>query len=194
MKTHFLWPIIAGLIAANSLIAGCGGGGDRGQPAAPKVLILHTNDLHSYLMGHSPEADYTPLTVNDDATVGGMARLAVAIGKERGAAGSTPVLLLDAGDFMMGTPFEALGLSASAELAEMGGLGYDAITLAIMNSTGPRADLPALSAPPQRMVSACPFSRPICNTIWSTPATMTCNNSRAQASSSARRSEHCPTD
>ena len=122
------WAML-GLFGVAVLIAGCGGGGGGGGSPSPKLLILHTNDLHSYLMGHGPEADYSPLATGNDTTVGGFARLATAIGRERAAAGSAPVLLLDAGDFMMGTPFEALGLSASVELVEMGAMGYDAITL-----------------------------------------------------------------
>jgi len=33
--------------------------------------ILHTNDMHSSLSGMDPAADYTPFTLNDDATRGG---------------------------------------------------------------------------------------------------------------------------
>ena len=107
--------------------------GDGGPPPGTpqKVLILHTNDIHSHLMGFAPEIDYTPATPNDDATRGGMARLAAAIGaaKASAAADGTPVLLLDAGDFMMGTPFEFLATTASPELAMMHALGYDATTI-----------------------------------------------------------------
>jgi len=96
-----------------------------------KLLILHTNDIHSHLMGFAPEADYTPASPNDDATQGGMARLAAAIGgaKASASADGTPVLLLDAGDFMMGTLFEFLATHASAELTLMHALGYDATTI-----------------------------------------------------------------
>jgi len=95
------------------------------------LVILHTNDIHSHLMGFAPERDYTPATLNDDATRGGMARLASAIGGARAtaAAAGTPVLLLDGGDFMMGTPFEFLATVASPELAMMHALGYDATTI-----------------------------------------------------------------
>jgi len=114
------------LIAATALGA-CAKSGNGSYT----LVILHTNDLHSYLNGHDPEADYTPLTINDDSTVGGMARLASLVASERmsGAMTNTPVLLLDAGDFMMGTPFEILGLSKSVELVEMAKIGYDAIDL-----------------------------------------------------------------
>jgi 5'-nucleotidase / UDP-sugar diphosphatase len=107
--------------------------GDAGPPPGTpqKLLILHTNDIHSHLMGFAPEIDYTPATPNDDATRGGMARLAAAIGgaKAAAAADGTPVLLLDAGDFMMGTPFELLATTATPELALMHALGYDATTI-----------------------------------------------------------------
>ena len=40
------------------------------------LTILHTNDLHSHLLGFSPNIDYTPLRTGDDSTVGGWARIA----------------------------------------------------------------------------------------------------------------------
>ncbi|MCA9672880.1 MAG: bifunctional metallophosphatase/5'-nucleotidase [Myxococcales bacterium] len=98
-------------------------------PIKSELIILHTNDLHSHLLGFSPNAEYTPDTVNDDATVGGYARLAAMIAAERAAAGTTPLLLLDGGDFLMGTPFPIIGSTRSAELVEMAKMGYDAIAI-----------------------------------------------------------------
>jgi 5'-nucleotidase len=94
-------------------------------------VILHTNDLHSHLMGHAPEGDYTPATTHDDATRGGAARLASAIAGARARARSedAEVLVLDAGDFMMGTLFELLATEQASELSLFQTLGYDAITL-----------------------------------------------------------------
>ena len=108
---------------------GGGGGGGKGTPQ--KLVILHTNDLHSHLEGFGPEQDYTPLSPDDDETVGGFARLASAIAEARGQAeeDDTPVLLLDAGDFMMGTLFEFLATTGTPELKLMQTLGYDATTL-----------------------------------------------------------------
>ncbi len=74
----------AAIIAAALVWSGCG----KGESSQYKLIILHTNDLHSYLMGHDPEADYSPLTVNDDSTIGGMARLAAQVANERAAAGN----------------------------------------------------------------------------------------------------------
>lgn len=68
--------------------------------------ILHTNDLHSNLLGMSPSADYTPFTLNDDMTRGGYARPATLIAKEARKKQGT-VLILDAGDSSMGTTFAA---------------------------------------------------------------------------------------
>jgi 2',3'-cyclic-nucleotide 2'-phosphodiesterase (5'-nucleotidase family) len=36
-----------------------------------KIVILHTNDLHSRLNGFSPESDYSPLITENDKTKGG---------------------------------------------------------------------------------------------------------------------------
>ena len=105
------------------------GGAEGGVPQ--KLVILHTNDIHSHLMGASPELDYTPATLNDDATVGGIARLvsAISAAKRKAATDGKEVLLLDAGDFMMGTLFEFLGASSAVELQFMQALGYDATTI-----------------------------------------------------------------
>ena len=107
------------------------GGGEAGPAATFALTILHTNDLHSHLWGHNPEADYTPATPNDDATVGGFARLATAIGTQKAMAqaAGNPVLLLDAGDFMMGTLFQLAATTNATELQLMQAVGYDASTL-----------------------------------------------------------------
>ncbi len=60
-----------------------------------KILILHTNDLHSRLMGYAPESAYTPLSINDDKTLGGFARIATII-KSSGTMNNDITLVLDA--------------------------------------------------------------------------------------------------
>ena len=91
--------------------------------------ILHTNDLHSNLIGMGPSSDYTPFTLNDDQTRGGFARLARLIEKrrtERQAQG--PVLTLDGGDYSMGTAFGAAIRETGGELQLLSRMGYDATT------------------------------------------------------------------
>jgi 5'-nucleotidase len=91
--------------------------------------ILHTNDMHSSFIGMGPSADYTPFTLNDDATRGGYARLAGLIAKRKEARKDQgPVLVLDAGDYSMGTPFGAASRETGGELQLMSLMGYDATT------------------------------------------------------------------
>lgn len=93
-----------------------------------KITILHTNDLHSRLLGFSPESEYSPLTVNDDKTVGGFSRIASIIKTaEQGNAGAT--LVLDAGDFMMGTLFPSLEKESGFQLRLMKEMGYDVVAV-----------------------------------------------------------------
>jgi 5'-nucleotidase/UDP-sugar diphosphatase len=133
---------ITGIVPPLAMVGGAGGaagGGSGGtnpdvgsEARSPqKLLVLHTNDMHSHLMGQGPERDYSPATVGDDATLGGMARLATAVGlaRARADAAGTPVLLLDAGDFMMGSLFELLATREIPELRLMQALGYDATTI-----------------------------------------------------------------
>jgi len=99
-------------------------------PGGKKTFtILHTNDLHSAFIGMGPAADYTPLTTNDDKTRGGYARVAAVIAaRKKAREGQGPVLILDAGDFSMGTPFAAASREIGAELQVMSRMGYDATT------------------------------------------------------------------
>jgi 5'-nucleotidase/UDP-sugar diphosphatase len=91
--------------------------------------ILHTNDMHSSFIGMGPAADYSPFTLNDDDTRGGYARLAAMIDKRKAARqGQGPVLVLDAGDYSMGTPFGAATRETGGELQLMSRMGYDATT------------------------------------------------------------------
>ena len=91
--------------------------------------ILHTNDMHSTFIGMGPAADYTPFTLNDDTTRGGYARLAALIATRKEARkGQGPVLVLDAGDYSMGTAFAAASRETGGELQLMSRMGYDATT------------------------------------------------------------------
>ncbi|MBW2179547.1 MAG: bifunctional metallophosphatase/5'-nucleotidase [Deltaproteobacteria bacterium] len=92
------------------------------------LTIIHSNDLHSHLLGFSPNIDYTPEQTGNDATIGGWARIATVIKnvrKER----NNPVLVLDAGDFLMGSLFHMLSREHAFELRLMHLMGYDMITL-----------------------------------------------------------------
>ena len=91
--------------------------------------ILHTNDMHSAFIGMGPASDYNPFKLNDDKTRGGFARLAWLIAQRKAARGDQgPVLVLDAGDYSMGTAFGAATRETGGELQLMSHMGYDATT------------------------------------------------------------------
>ena len=93
-----------------------------------KITILHTNDLHSRLAGYSPESAYSPLTVNDDNTVGGFARIAAILKYEKEKNSGT-TLVLDGGDFLMGTLFQSLEVKTGFQLQLMKKMGYDVVCI-----------------------------------------------------------------
>jgi 5'-nucleotidase len=105
-----------------------------GQPSAAAdgkqtFTILHTNDLHSNLIGLGPASEYSPFTLNNDKTRGGFARLATLIAKRKEARkGQGPVLVLDAGDYSMGTAFGAAIRETGGELQLLSRMGCDATT------------------------------------------------------------------
>ena len=97
--------------------------------AAEKLLtIVHTNDLHSHLQGFPPEIDYRPFQSDQDKTMGGWARVAAVISDVRQKR-DNPVLVLDAGDFSMGSLFHMLTREEAFELRLLKAMGYDAVTL-----------------------------------------------------------------
>lgn len=96
--------------------------------AEKKLTVIHTNDMHSHFLGSSPNIDYTPATTGDDQTLGGWARLATLIKTTRQGR-NHPVLVLDGGDFLMGTLFHMLSREQAFELRLLHMMGYDAVTL-----------------------------------------------------------------
>jgi 5'-nucleotidase / UDP-sugar diphosphatase len=111
------------------LLTGALSAAEKEKTMKKTFTILHTNDMHSSFIGMGPAADYTPFTLNDDTTRGGYARLAALIAKRKEArTGQGPVLVLDAGDYSMGTPFGAATRETGGELRLMGRMGYGATT------------------------------------------------------------------
>jgi 5'-nucleotidase len=92
------------------------------------LTIIHTNDLHSHILGFSPNIDYRPDITGGDATKGGWARVATVIKREKEKR-NNPVLVLDGGDFLMGSLFHMIAREEAVELRLMKDMGYDALTL-----------------------------------------------------------------
>jgi 5'-nucleotidase / UDP-sugar diphosphatase len=96
--------------------------------AQREITILHTNDLHSHVLGFSPNIDYRPDMTGRDTTKGGWARVATVLNREREKR-NHPVLVLDSGDFHMGSLFHMLAREEAIELRLMKEMGYDVLTL-----------------------------------------------------------------
>jgi 2',3'-cyclic-nucleotide 2'-phosphodiesterase (5'-nucleotidase family) len=95
------------------------------------LTILQTSDLHNHASGYGPMLDYTPMNTSDNDTVtGGFARLASKIAeiKVRKGTMNIPVLLVDSGDYFMGTMYD-MAASAPVPFVYFQALAYDAITL-----------------------------------------------------------------
>ena len=93
-----------------------------GEAPAGKITILFTHDLHSYFLPNR-------IAMEDGriSELGGYARLASLIGARRSSnRGGT--VLVDAGDFSMGTLFHTVTMDAAPELRLMALMGYDVIT------------------------------------------------------------------
>ena len=85
------------------------------------LTILFTHDLHSNFNPYKAELD------GDIKEIGGYARLATIINEYKDQEDN--VILLDAGDYSMGTIFQTIFASESPELRLMGQMGYDALTI-----------------------------------------------------------------
>ncbi|MFA7332117.1 MAG: bifunctional UDP-sugar hydrolase/5'-nucleotidase [Candidatus Delongbacteria bacterium] len=95
--------------------------------AQPRQLtILHVNDMHTHYLPEPAEwvkEDPKPLT-------GGMVALQEAVAREK--AGASATLVLDAGDWLTGTPLsevEAEGVKGGAFIQMMNRVGFDAATI-----------------------------------------------------------------
>lgn len=92
-----------------------------GEQNTRNITILFTNDMHDHMLPSYVELDGNILSS------GGYARLKSAINNEKEI--DNNALLVDAGDFSMGTLFQSLYSSDAPELRIMGQMGYDAVTL-----------------------------------------------------------------
>ncbi len=95
-----------------------------GGPAArERLVLLFTHDLHYYFLPQRVAVPGGP-----PAERGGYAKLMTLIREIRSHEGGR-TLLLDAGDFSMGTLFHTAFMTEAAELRLMAAMGYDAMTL-----------------------------------------------------------------
>ncbi|MBR5534615.1 MAG: bifunctional metallophosphatase/5'-nucleotidase [Ruminiclostridium sp.] len=85
--------------------------------AGQEVTILFTHDLHSHLL---------PANDEEGNSYGGYARLKTVIDQQKLL--HPDAVLVDGGDFSMGSLFQTVYATQAAELRSMGALGYDVTT------------------------------------------------------------------
>ncbi|MDB4965975.1 MAG: Trifunctional nucleotide phosphoesterase protein YfkN [Myxococcales bacterium] len=112
---------------AFALVAGCGN--DSAKPTRTLVL-LHTNDEHSHLLGFQPEQDDFPTPSTGSGTIkGGAARRMTLLTQERAkvsALGANAAsLTVSGGDNSMGTLTQVAQPTAAPDFTIMKQLGYD---------------------------------------------------------------------
>lgn len=113
MRTAMLLVMAFCVLCITSVIAG-----EKEQ----RVDLLFTHDVHSHL-------DYFKVKKSGEKTktVGGFARMKTLIEEKKKE--NPGLLLLDGGDFSMGTLYQTISQTDAPELTMMGRLGYDAVTL-----------------------------------------------------------------
>lgn len=87
------------------------------QGEARQTTVLFTHDMHSHFL---------PADDGAGGTYGGFARLKTAIDQQKAL--HPDALLVDGGDFSMGSLFQTAYAASALELCAMGALGYDAAT------------------------------------------------------------------
>ena len=103
---------------AACLLAGALAGLASANAPTYETTILFTHDTHDHFLPRQDE---------EGGEYGGYTRLATLIQQERAA--HPDALVLDAGDFSMGSLFQTIYATEAPELRALGAMGYDATTL-----------------------------------------------------------------
>src|SRR5438874_1151762 len=111
-----------------ALAAACGGSDSR------RLVLLHTNDEHSHLLGFGPEADEFPIVATRTGTgsiVGGASRRSTILAQERQKAKNAGAdsLTVSAGDNLIGSLAQLRATVNAPDYKVMSLLGYDVTTL-----------------------------------------------------------------
>lgn len=111
---------------------GCGSSDDNDSENIARLTIIQTTDVHHRASGEGPFASHNPEENpdTDDFTEGGYVRLGGRISEIRAEqeAAEIPVLLVDSGDFLMGTVYDmTVDDPVAFKFMEM--MKYDAVTL-----------------------------------------------------------------
>ena len=110
--------VLALLFALVICLGLCVGSMAETHPEPEEITILFTHDLHSHLLPSANE--------KGEGEYGGYARLMTAIKAQKAI--DPDAILVDGGDFSMGSLFQTAYPTSAIELRMMGAMGYDATT------------------------------------------------------------------
>ena len=116
-RSHRLLPAILAVLCLVSLLTIPAAAADP-LAVTSETTILFTHDMHSHFL---------PVEDSGGGETGGYARLKTVIDREKEK--YPDALLLDGGDFSIGSLFQTLYTTQAAELRTMGAMGYDATTM-----------------------------------------------------------------
>ena len=114
MKLTRISAFVLAFLMCAALLVPCLAAADNGE----EITVLFTHDLHSHLLPSANESG--------EGEYGGYARLMTAIKQEK--AKDPNAILVDAGDFSMGSLFQTAYPTSAIELRMMGAMGYDVTT------------------------------------------------------------------
>lgn len=119
MKKRILW--ISGFLLTLLFLVGMFGKKAEADTHAQKVDVMFVHDTHSHLNEFPTSEDGKP------QVLGGFAKMKTLIEQQK--LENPDTLLLDAGDFSMGTLIQVMFEEEASEIRLMGELGFDATTL-----------------------------------------------------------------
>lgn len=111
----------AGLLAAALCLTGAAGIQTGAQETGGAVDVMFVHDTHSHLN------EFATVEDGESQVLGGFAKLKTLINKQKAVNPDT--LLLDAGDFSMGTLIQVVFEEEASEIRMLGDLGFDVTTL-----------------------------------------------------------------
>ena len=118
MKFHRFSAFFLALLLAVLCVLPVGAVAEGCTQETNVTTILFTHDLHSHFL---------PQSTAEGGESGGYARLKTVI--DGGRAMNPDALLVDGGDFSIGSLIQTLYTTQAAELRTMGAMGYDAVTI-----------------------------------------------------------------
>jgi len=124
---------VALIFVTTTLVVGCGNSSTPPAPTTRSLVLLHTNDEHSHVLGDTPELDDypQPTAAGMGKIRGGLSRRAVVLQQQRDAAKAAgqDTLTVSAGDNSMGSLFMTAFTRSAPDYTLMKAIGYDVTTI-----------------------------------------------------------------